>query len=302
MLKRGGVIKVKDIAAELEVSEKQVRRYKEELEEYFDIEAVSGPAGGYRLRDTYFPFKDILNDDEIDMLKYSIGLLEDIPLENRNIINSAIRKINYSIFSQSNYDNDYIIPYARNDEVKKFSKKMIDEIYDAIINHLEIEITYEDNHGEKSQRVVQPYKFIIYKGERYLVSYCKMRCGIRYFKVKRIESYKVTTEKFERTIDISKVLEEHKENRFGIYGGNSFNIDLTIKSPLAKSIKEKIWVENQKVILNEDNSIRFVAEMQESPELISWILSMGDYVYINGPEELREKIKNKLENMMKNLS
>ena len=40
MLKSGGVIKAKDIANRLEIDEKQVRRYKENLDEFFDIRVV----------------------------------------------------------------------------------------------------------------------------------------------------------------------------------------------------------------------------------------------------------------------
>ena len=55
MLLDGRVRQIKDIARELEVSERQVKRYKEELAVYVDIESITGKYGGYRLRETYIP-------------------------------------------------------------------------------------------------------------------------------------------------------------------------------------------------------------------------------------------------------
>ena len=46
MLRSGRKLKVKEIAEELEVSEKQVKRYKEALSEFFYIESNQAIDGG----------------------------------------------------------------------------------------------------------------------------------------------------------------------------------------------------------------------------------------------------------------
>lgn len=302
LLKNGGITKVKDIAEKLEVSEKQVKRYKEELEQYFDIESIPGPSGGYRLSDMYFPFKAVLSEDEMELLKYAVGQLDDMSQLNNSRLKAAINKINYSILNQSQHEDDYIISYARNIEVDKEFLNMINDMYKAILNDLEIEIIYEDNRHNESKRCIQPYKFIRYKGEKYLVANCLLRNDIRYFKVKRIKRYEVTSNRFKRSIDINKILEKHKSERFGIYEGRTFNIELHIYPPMAMSIKEKIWIENQEIKEYKDGSINFKAEAQESPELITWILGMGDNVKVIGSEEIKLIIKNKLEKMINNFN
>ena len=101
---------------------------------------------------------------------------------------------------------------------------------------------------------------------------------------------------------IKKLINEHRENSIGIFAGKSYNMILEIKYPMANTIKERIWVENQ--IIDDtayEDKIIFKAEMKGGPELESWILSMGECVKILEPQELREKIHEKLENMIKNI-
>ena len=92
MLRSGRKLKVKEIAEELEVSEKQVKRYKEALSEFFYIESKSGIDGGYILRDKYIPIKELLDEHEINLLKYSIDALEDFSLESNKDLKRAIMK------------------------------------------------------------------------------------------------------------------------------------------------------------------------------------------------------------------
>lgn len=80
MLSDGRVKQIKDIARELEVSERQVKRYKEELAIYVDIESITGRYGGYRLRETYMPFKGLLTEEETELLRYYIDSLDNFPL------------------------------------------------------------------------------------------------------------------------------------------------------------------------------------------------------------------------------
>ena len=127
MLRSGRKLKVKEIAEELEVSEKQVKRYKEALSEFFYIESKSGIDGGYILRDKYIPIKELLDEHEINLLKYSIDALEDFSLESNKDLKRAIDKINYSIEKGHNSNNEKtnsIIPYGRSLPINNELQKM----------------------------------------------------------------------------------------------------------------------------------------------------------------------------------
>ena len=303
LLKENRIMKAKDIAAELEVNEKQVRRYKDMLAIYFSIESISGKNGGYKLSDNiYFPFKEILEKEEIEKLKQFIHGLDDEYLNNNPEIMKIIRKINFNLFDENdNEDIDVMIPYSRvkNADISRYFNK----IYLSIIDSTEAIIKYKDNQGKISDnRRIQPYKLFTYKGEKYLIAFCLLRNEIRYFKLRRIMEFIKTSFKFEKTIDIEKILNEHKKNSIGIFSGKTYNVILEIKYPMANTIKERIWVENQ--IIDEtsyDDKIIFKASMKGGPELESWILSIGDCVKIIEPQELKEKIHEKLKSMIKNI-
>lgn len=304
MLKSGGIIKAKDIASRLEVDEKQVRRYKENLDEFFDIQSISGKNGGYKLNATYFPFKEVLAEEEVILLKEAISSLDANYLENNPKLLKAIEKINYTIFNnEDNEDScEQIIPYSRVRKLEKDLKKVSEDIYKNILDNQEVIIEYKDNNGESTERRVQPYQFITYKGEKYLVAFCLLRNQIRFFKLRRISDYKITSKKFEKVIDVKKLLEDYKKNSIGIFGGKKYNLKLEIKYPMANTIKERIWVENQEVDdTTFQDRIIFKAFMTGGPEIVSWILSMGTCVKVIEPEELKQDIHKKLEEMIKNI-
>ena len=301
ILKSRGLVKIKDLADELEVSSKQITRYKETLDEFFDIESITGKNGGYRLRDTYFPFKEILTEQEVHLIKEAVLSIDSSLLQNNPDLNKAIEKINYTILNDDNSSSNYesIIPYSRikkNDE--KF-KEIEDKLYSSIFGSEEAVISYKDNSGKITERTICPYQFIVYKGEKYLVAFCLLRNQIRFFKIRRIINCRLTDKKFKKDIDVKKVISDYRKNSIGIFGGEEYDLELEIKYPMANTIKERLWVDNQEVDETKyKDRIIFKAKMKGGPEIISWILSMGDCVKIIKPLKLKEEIHKKLENMI----
>lgn len=303
ILRKNQVIKCKDIAKELEISETQVRRYKSVLDNFFEIESIAGKYGGYKLSPTmYFPFKEILTEHETLMLKEFISGLDNYLIDNNHEISKAIDKINYTIINNDRECCDQIIPYSRAKPLDENALKISEDIYSSILDTNQIIISYKDNAGKVSDRKVEPYKFITYKGEKYLVAFCLLRNEMRYFKVKRIISCICTSISFKRSIDINKFIEEYRENSIGIFGGKEYRLKLEIKYPMANTIKERIWVENQIIDdISYNDRIIFKATMTGGPEIESWILSMGSCVKVIEPIELKNIISNKLEEMIKNI-
>lgn len=304
MLKSGRKLNVKDIAEKLEVSERQVKIYKDELSRFLYIESKPGVNGGYILKDNYIPIKELLSENEIRLLKYSIDSLEDFSLENNKELKKAIDKINYSIDKCGDtidYGENSIIPYGRSINVDSKFQKMLDEIFEAIILNREIFIEYLGNNGLLSRRTIQPYKMFTFKGEKYLIANCLSRSQLRYFKLVRIKKYTISNKIFEKNLDVDNVIENNKRNSIGIFGGNKYKLILEIKPPMANTIKEKIWVDNQIIKELEDGKILFEATMEGLPEILSWILSMREYVKIIEPKEVKEEVKKSIKIMFENL-
>lgn len=294
-------VKIKELANELEVSERQVRRYKNEIEPYFNIESTTGSDGGYSLIDDYFPFKDVLKEDEINKIKFIVNSLN---YEKSSELIEVLDKLNLKILKKEKdfLSTEEIIHYSKPNVKLKEITKIYNEISLAMKNKNEILLEYCDNHGKCSSRKVQPHKLLLFKGEYYLVATCLLRNEIRYFKLARIKEYIVTGFTFERNIDIDEFLREQEKNSLGIYSGKEIDLLLEITPPMANTIKERIWVDNQEIIEEDNGKIIFKAKMKEGPEVISWILSMSDCVRILSPDSLRIEIKEKLEKILQNFN
>lgn len=299
MLKSGRLIKKKELSEKLGVNEKQVSRYKAALDEVLNIKSVPGPNGGYQLEDTYFPFKEILSQEEVMSLKYLLNKM-DFSYEDEEKYSNIVDKINFSILhSEDQYRGD-IIPYSRSSCDKEKLKEIEFKIYEAIVERKKIIIDYVDNKNKESSREVLPYKHFIYRGEPYLIAYCLKRNGIRFFKFVRINRCIVTGFNFDKTINIDDEIKEMKEKKIGIFNGEEYDLELEISPPMANSVRERIWVDNQEIIDLENGKILFKAKMGGGYSVISWILTMKEYVKINKPEKLKKDVKETLEKMLEN--
>lgn len=301
ILKTQKKIKIKVLADELGVSERQVRRYKSQIDRYFNIESTTGLDGGYSLIDDYFPFKDILTEEETNRLKFMINSLS---YENSSELTKILDKLNLRVLKKDKKFllNEEIIYYSRPKLKFKESTKMYNEISSAIEHRNEIILEYGDNYGKVSRRKVQPHKLFLFKGEYYVVANCLLRGDIRYFKLARIKEYIITGFIFKRDLDVDKFLKDQEENNMGIYNGKTIDLELEVSLPMANTIKERIWVENQEIIEKDDGKIIYRAKIKEGPEVISWILSMSDCVKVLSPDSLRKEIKEKMEKMLKNFT
>ena len=227
--------------------------------------------------------------------KLAIGLRIANQIAAEDIVDKLIAIIN----NQSDF-SDYIdyftIQPKSNIDIQK-QKKLYNEIIYAYITKRKIRITYDSLTSGKKKRVVHPYGMFNYKGDIYMVAYCENRKTFLDFKICRISEYEILEEKYNR--DSSFNWDDYSKNCMGIYKDGEIYIILKIKYPFSAIIKEKIWVDNQEILENEDKSILFKATMKGYSEIKSWILSMGANVEVIKPEKLREDIICEIEKIKK---
>lgn len=299
-LKKGNIVKKKDLANKLSITEKQVLRYKNAIGELFTIESIPGPNGGYKMIGLYFPFKELLTKEEIMLLKMHISSCQYNDMESEKL-KRALEKINYTILKDTDNISAQMIPYSKVDMSNKDILTIKRNFYEAILNHQQVIIEYTGNNGTNTKRTIEPYKLIIFKGQWYIVSKCLLKNNIRFFKLIRIKNYIVTSKRFKIDIDVDKLISEYRKNSIGIFGGKEYDIELEITPPIANTIKERIWVDNQIIEELNNGKILFKARMNIDPEIISWIFSMKSSVKIIKPEILKKEVKCELQKMIENL-
>lgn len=305
MLQSRGKMKISEIAEILEVDERTVRRYKDELEQaYIYIDSQSGKYGGYYLRNDNYLMGLVLSHEEylaIMMINEEIIRTNHVVLKDYN---SAMQKI-YSIYNNQNHEttkinlSNYTVKTSKsNINITEERKKLID-IHAAVLTRNKILLNYNSLNSGLSERVVHPYATIQYKGDLYFTGYCEKRQRISDFKLCRIVNYKILDDKFSK--DSTFNLEEYMKNCIGIFKGQKINVKVKINYPMAQIVKEKVLVDNQKIIdKKEEGYIIYEAVMEGKEEIISWILSMGSYAKIIEPNFLQDEIKKEIEKIKNN--
>lgn len=301
LLKSRGKMKGRELAEKLEVDERMIRKYRNDIEMAgVNIMSYAGNNGGYSIEGYDYLVDSNFSEDE----NVALGLAEQqLKQDNfmyykefKQIVDkiNAVEKKDYQAISNPQYLVKGIRTF--NDNVER--KKCLD-INAAIILKQKIKMKYFSLSSGESERIVQPYAIISYKGATYFVAYCEKRCKVIEFKSIRVKEYSILKEKYEVPKDFS--LKEYMRNSIGLYGGPMLDVKLIIEKPMSYIVSEKIWSDNQKIVWNKDESINFEAEMRGKTEIISWILSMGNTVKIIGPESLKNEISEKLKRMLEKI-
>lgn len=300
LLNKNGPMKVKDLARELEVSERMIKTYKEDLEKGgFYISSKRGPDGGYYL-DMPLELSFIgITKEEIDSLK---------------MVNELIKSKDYPhapVFDKFTYK---ILNYTSGlEEIKFFSKNVVrpnlvkekelkawEIINKAIKERRKLEIKYkplENKSDSEKNRIVHPYGVFEYDLAVYFFGYCELRKDLRYFKLSRIQAISILEEKFkvDKTININEKL----NSSFGIINDELVKFKVEISYPFSQLVKEKGFSKDYSITDIGEDKIIYEAEMAGYKEIKSWILSMGKYARVIEPIELKEEIKKDIEYLNK---
>lgn len=177
LLQNGRKYSIKELSSKLEVSERMVRKYKEELEMAgILIDTIKGPYGGYVLnRDFNMPYLN-LDDNDIDTITESIASINDDNLKSKLVdIRSKI------VLNLNNKKNNEKLILSDNLELNIFNK-----INNAYKNNLKLEIKYYNlKHGE-SVRTIYPLGLYLFKNEWWVSAYWEEKDDMRQFHLKRI--------------------------------------------------------------------------------------------------------------------
>ncbi|NLP46859.1 MAG: transcriptional regulator [Epulopiscium sp.] len=296
LLRSRGKMKISNLAEELDVSERAVRYYKEELEKNFIyIESTTGQYGGYTLpKDTFIPILN-LEEKELGSLFRAVDFLKN---ESAFLYQQDLQRAVDKIIAQSKIQdlplNNHMIKYSTPNVETQVYKKIYFSLNKAIQNKNKIEMDYTSLKRGTNKRIFHPYELFLYQGFWYVIGFCELRGQFRSFKLTRIHNINILSEKFE--VQKSFTLENYIGTN-SIYNENEVFITLKIYPPMSIIVSERIWCNDQKIKSLNDGSIIFQGTFALSSETDSWILSMGSEVKVIEPEELKIRIINKIVKM-----
>ena len=181
-LENGRKYNIKELSEKLEVSERMVRLYKEELEEAgIYIDSIMGPYGGYVLNQSI----------RVPQRKFSI---EDYQfLKNLNVKDTEKEKLN---LIADKVHGVYFNSRNENLELKDNIKNIYNIITRAINEKRKVKINYYSYNNGNLDRVIRPYEMFLYNTGWGCAAFCELRNDLRHFELKRINNIELLDEKF----------------------------------------------------------------------------------------------------------
>lgn len=188
LLNSGRKYSIKELSQELEVTERMIRVYKEELDKSgIYIDTIKGPYGGYVLNQSIrMPLRKFSVNDYKILDKY-INIEENNKLKNDLIILQDKIKGVYIGSKQEEKELN-----LKNETLKKYNM-----LTRAIKEKRKVKIKYYSYGKGENIRVIYPANMFLFQDGWYCAAYCELRKDIRHFELKRIIEYELLEEKYE---------------------------------------------------------------------------------------------------------
>jgi len=165
----------------------------------------------------------------------------------------------------------------------------LDTLFEAVMKKQVCKIKYHSAHsGETNERIVEPLKIWFANSSLYLVAYDRKTSEKRTFAVSRIETCEVVKDESFQNDEFN--FEEYRQGSFRVWRGEPEEIELIFEKEIAPVIAENLWHESQKSEELGDGRLRLNLNTVISPELENWILSWGNQVIVESPENLKGQI------------
>ncbi len=181
-LENGRKYNVKELSDKLEVSERMIRVYKDELEKAgIYIDTLMGPYGGYVLNQSIrVPTRKFSKSDYEFLKNLSV---DDKDRERLQIIADKI----HGVYFDSN--NEKI-------ELKDDIKNSYNILTRAIKEKRKVKINYYSFVHGNQDRVIRPYDMFLYNTGWGCAAFCELKSDLRHFELKRINKIELLDEKF----------------------------------------------------------------------------------------------------------
>ena len=188
LLNTGRKYSIKELSEQLEVSERMIRIYKEELEKAgIYIDTIMGPYGGYILNQSIrLPLRKFKMKDAKILDKY-IKEEKDIEIKDKLILLQDKIKGVYIGSKQENVELN-----LKDETLKKYNT-----LTRAIKEKRKVKILYYSYGKGENERIIDPAEMFLFQDGWYCAAFCELKKDIRHFELKRIINYELLEEKYE---------------------------------------------------------------------------------------------------------
>lgn len=187
LLNTGRKYSIKELSDYLEVSERMVRVYKEELEKAgIYIDTIMGPYGGYVLNQSIrMPIRKFRVKDYELLDKYISLEKDELEREKLTLLQDKIRGVYIGSKSEEKELN-----------LKENTLNKYNALTRAIKERRKVKILYYSYNKGENERVICPAEMFLFSDGWYCAAFCLLKNDIRHFELKRIIKFELLDEKF----------------------------------------------------------------------------------------------------------
>ncbi|MBR4671685.1 MAG: WYL domain-containing protein [Bacilli bacterium] len=188
LLQSGRKYSISELSNKLEVSERMIRVYKEDLEKAgIYIDTIMGPYGGYVLNQSI----------RIPIRKFKV---KDAELLDKYIKEEKDKDIKEKlILLQDKIKGVYIGSKQEEKELnlKDETAKKYNALTRAIKEKRKVKILYYSYGKGENERVIDPAEMFLFQNGWCCAAFCERKQDMRHFELKRIIKYELLEEKYE---------------------------------------------------------------------------------------------------------
>ena len=287
------LVRAQDLAERFEVSHRTV---------YRDIDALCelgvplyGVAGeGYRLMAGYYLPPIMFNEAEARALFLAVSLLTSFTPEGktRTAAQSAIEKV-WSVLPKATLAQVEALQsilgfYTFGRPPLILDDPKFTQLSEAIQNRQVIELRYHAMHNNSvTERAVEPLHLAYSQGAWILAGWCRLRHGIRNFRLDRIDDLKVTSEIFE-PLEFEGVQK---------YANDGIKVVVRFQPRIVRWVQEAQHFTFARQELPKEGSTNpedeavMVYRVRSIDQFVRWLLGWGSAFEVLEPDEVRTEIE-----------
>ena len=276
-----------ELAEKFEVSRRTINRDIEDLcKAGIPIRTVQGTGGGIRIMDGYCMDRTILTSKDMQMILAGLRSLDSVSgsryysqlMEKMQTGSSKfIRGEDFMLIDLSSWYKGSLAP-------------KIEVIQNAIENRHIIQFRYYAPSGE-SNRGIEPYYLVFRWSSWYVWGWCLEREDYRLFKLNRMDCVVETDQEFLcRDVPMPDLSTEK------IFPGG-----IKVKALFTQDMKWRLVEEFGPSCFTEtdDGRLLFSADYTDMDNLVTWLMTFGAKAEVLEPEEARDSIRRKAEEILK---
>ena len=187
LLSSGRKYSIKELSNILEVSERMVRVYKDELEKAgIYVDTIMGPYGGYVLNQSIrMPVRKFKKKDYEILDNYISCEKDEYKKEKLTLLQDKIKGV---YIGSKCEDVELNLKEETLNKYNMFTR--------AIRERRKVKIKYYSYNTGENERIVCPAEMFLFQDGWYVAAFCLLKNDIRHFELKRVIKYELLDEKF----------------------------------------------------------------------------------------------------------